>query len=155
MTRNQLKAFVSAAPFIGVNDNWFINNRDTGVKAVGEPGSPGVTPRIGACGYWHIGNENTGIRAYGIDGITPHIGANGNWWIGDEDTRYPASGGFSDAPLTGAVLLKMPDVMAFSLIRYTAPNVPKPFYSSSIIRVTTTETITKHNQYSFLQSLLW
>jgi len=43
---------------IGANGNWFIDDEDTGEKAVGK------TPEIKIIdGYWHINGENTGVKA--------------------------------------------------------------------------------------------
>lgn len=85
-------------PYIGVNDNWWINGEDTGVAVTGEDGS---TPEIGSDGYWYINDENTGIKATGDQGDSPYIGANGNWWIEDHDTNVKASGQDGMSPEIG------------------------------------------------------
>lgn len=74
-------------PFIGSNGNWWIGDKDTGVKA---GGTDGQTPFIGKNGNWWIGDSDTGVKAAGTDGQTPFIGSNGNWWIGDSDTGVKA-----------------------------------------------------------------
>ncbi len=142
-------------PHIGENGNWFIGERDTGIKAEGkdgkdgkdgvngtdgkdgqdgQDGKDGVTPHIGENGNWFIGERDTGIKAEGKDGqdgkdgvngtdgkdgqdgqdgkdgvngadgkdgangtdgkdgVTPHIGENGNWFIGERDTGIKAEG---------------------------------------------------------------
>lgn len=67
-------------PFIGDNENWWIGDTDTGVKAAGEKGEKGDTGEKGETG------------ASGKDGNTPFIGENGNWWIGGTDTGVKATG---------------------------------------------------------------
>ena len=73
-------------PVIGSNGNWWIDGKDTGKRAVAQDGA---TPYI-VEGYWWINGENTGVKAAGIDGQTPNIGTNGNWWIGNVDTGVKA-----------------------------------------------------------------
>ena len=75
-------------PVIGSNGNWWIDGKDTGKRAVAQDGA---TPYI-VEGYWWINGENTGVKAAGIDGQTPNIGTNGNWWIGNVDTGVKAIG---------------------------------------------------------------
>ena len=70
-------------PYIGENGNWWIGDKDTGVKAEGQDGAPGAP---GADG------EDGQDGANGADGQTPYIGENGNWWIGDKDTGVKAEG---------------------------------------------------------------
>lgn len=60
-----------AAPHVGANGNWWVEETDTGVMARGPQGDPGDD---------------------GVDGDTPHIGDNGNWWVGTVDTGYQAQG---------------------------------------------------------------
>ena len=58
-------------------------------------GADGITPHIGNNGNWYIGDKDTKVRAVGEDGddgITPHIGSNGNWFIGNVDTGVAAQG---------------------------------------------------------------
>ena len=118
-------------PYIGENGNWWIGDKDTGVKAEGQDGADGAsgpagpagengedgkdgadgqTPYIGENGNWWIGDKDTGVKAEGQDGAagpagengedgkdgadgqTPYIGDNGNWWIGTTDTGVKAEG---------------------------------------------------------------
>lgn len=83
-------------PHIGANGNWWIDDVDTGVKAQGQDGNAGVTPRIDeTTGHWFIGETDTGVKAAGSngeDGTSPHIGDNGNWFIGEQDTGVKAQG---------------------------------------------------------------
>ena len=54
---------------IGANGNWFIDGADTGNKAVGEDGQPGVTPEVKIVdGYWFINGVSIGIKAEGVNG---------------------------------------------------------------------------------------
>jgi len=76
-------------PYIGDNGNWWIGDRDTGVKAVG---SDGLTPYVGDNGNWWLGSNDTGVAAVGKDGKTPYIGGNGHWWIDGKDTGVTARG---------------------------------------------------------------
>ena len=62
-------------PYIGENGNWWIGEKDTGVKAEGKDGTDGVDGENGKDG---------------ADGLTPYIGENGNWRIGEEDTGVKA-----------------------------------------------------------------
>ena len=57
-----------AVPYIGENGNWWIDGRDTGVKAEGQNGKDGDTPYIGENGNWWIGNSDTGVKAQGDPG---------------------------------------------------------------------------------------
>ena len=77
-------------PFIGDNENWWIGDTDTGVKAAGEKGEKGDTGEKGETG------------ASGKDGNTPFIGENGNWWIGGTDTGVKATGEKGEKGDTGA-----------------------------------------------------
>src|ERR1035437_9748866 len=82
-------------PTVGDNGNWFIGDRDTGVKASATNGNDGLTPTIGENGNWFIGDTDTGVKAAatnGNNGITPTIGENGNWFIGATDTGIKAEG---------------------------------------------------------------
>ncbi|MBO5969109.1 MAG: hypothetical protein J6S14_11510 [Clostridia bacterium] len=65
------------APYIGRNGNWYIVDRDTGVRA------EGLNPHVGDNGNWFIGDTDTGVRA---SGDTPYINAAGYWCIGDTNT---------------------------------------------------------------------
>ena len=100
-------------PTIGGNGNWFIDGKDTGVKAQGDPGTNGLS----AYELWlkdvatgtlqdpkHPGqtwptDKTTMADFYdyltgpkGDDGLVPYIGGNGNWFIGNTDTGVPAKG---------------------------------------------------------------
>lgn len=77
-------------PFIGDNENWWIGDTDTGVKAAGEKGEKGDIGEKGETG------------ASGKDGNTPFIGENGNWWIGGTDTGVKATGEKGEKGDTGA-----------------------------------------------------
>lgn len=57
-----------AVPYIGENGNWWIDGKDTGVKAEGQDGEDGDTPYIGENGNWWIGNSDTGVKAQGEPG---------------------------------------------------------------------------------------
>jgi hypothetical protein len=60
----------------------------------------GLTPYVGENGNWWIGDKDTGVKAEGTDGkdgLTPFIGENGNWWIGEEDTGVKAEGAYQEA----------------------------------------------------------
>ena len=108
-----------ATPYIGANGNWYVDGRDTGVKASGtngkdgkdgkdgrdgidgqdgadgKDGADGLTPFIGANGNWWIGETDTGIKAIAQtdeDNPTPYIGENNNWWFGNVDTGIKAIG---------------------------------------------------------------
>ncbi len=95
------------SPTIGENGNWWIGNKDTGVRATGKDGKngiDGITPHIGDNGNWWIDDKDTGVRAEGkngIDGETPRIGPNGNWWVGDTDTGISALGKDGYTPYIG------------------------------------------------------
>jgi len=73
-------------PYIGENGNWWIGDKDTGIKAEGKDGVDGEDGEDGADGA--PGKDG----ADGADGLTPYIGENGNWWIGDKDTGIKAEG---------------------------------------------------------------
>ena len=89
-------------PYIGENGNWWINGKDTQVKARGNDGQNGETPVVGPNGNWWIGTEDTGIKAQGEDGeagkdgITPVIGVKQDvdgvyYWtqkIGDDESTW-------------------------------------------------------------------
>ena len=49
-------------------------------------------PRIGPNGNWWVGERDLGVRIQGEDGEVPHVGENGNWWIGDRDLGVRAQG---------------------------------------------------------------
>ncbi|MBE6647786.1 MAG: hypothetical protein E7611_09170, partial [Ruminococcaceae bacterium] len=76
-------------PYIGENGNWWIGDKDTGIKAAGEDGKDGADGEDGKDGIDGAPGKD---GADGADGLTPYIGENGNWWIGDEDTGIKAAG---------------------------------------------------------------
>ena len=51
-----------STPYIGINDNWWIDGVDTGISA------KGISPTIGLNGNWYIGGDDTGVKAVGQDG---------------------------------------------------------------------------------------
>lgn len=63
------------------------------VPVEGEPGENGYTPYIGTNDNWWVNGVDLGVPAVGQPGETPYIGVNGNWWIGDVDTGVLAGGG--------------------------------------------------------------
>lgn len=86
-------------PHIGENNNWFIGEIDTGIRAEGTDGDNGAdgengyTPTIDeGTGNWFINGADTGFSAVGEDGLTPTVGPNGNWFIDGEDTGQPTTG---------------------------------------------------------------
>jgi peptidoglycan/xylan/chitin deacetylase (PgdA/CDA1 family) len=52
----------------------------------GENGENGNPPYIGINNNWWIDGVDTGKTALGKDGQTPYVGNNGNWWLGNYDT---------------------------------------------------------------------
>ena len=86
-------------PYVGANGNWWIDEIDTGICAVGQDG---ITPHIGSNSNWWIGETDTGVCAVGKDGQTPTIGYNGNWWLGNNDTGISAKGPKGDKGDKGA-----------------------------------------------------
>ena len=61
----------------------------------GEAGADGLTPFIGANGNWWIGDKDTGVRAEGVDGKdgktpTVEISEDGFWVINGEKTEHKA-----------------------------------------------------------------
>lgn len=90
---------------MGENGNWWIGEDDTRVKAAGEDGQAGETPKIGSNGNWWIGSSDTGIKAQGEngkdgeagkDGVTPVIGVKQDvdgvyYWtqkVGDSESTW-------------------------------------------------------------------
>ena len=74
-----------------------------GVKAKGEKGNDGETPRIGDNGNWFVGNRDLGIKAKGEKGEKGNDGQNGAdapkpnikdgyWYIGNVNTNIKAQG---------------------------------------------------------------
>lgn len=81
---------VGATPSVGVNGNWFINGKDTGISAKGNDGVDGASPVIDpTTKHWFLKGVDLGVCA---EGHTPYIGTNGNWFIGTTDTGVLASG---------------------------------------------------------------
>lgn len=79
-----------ASPKIGVNGNWFIDGKDSGIPARGDNGKDGASPIIDSTTkHWFLKGVDLGVCA---EGQTPYIGTNGNWWIGTTDTGVTASG---------------------------------------------------------------
>ena len=57
---------------LGENGNWFIDGKDSGIKAEGkdgDDGQSGSTPTI-VDGYWYIDGESTGVKAQPQDGTS-------------------------------------------------------------------------------------
>ena len=87
-------------PHIGNNMNWWIGNKDTGIRAQGRDGQNGedaVPPvvTIGDNGNWLIDGVDTGKPSRGEEGVagttpTVTIGENGNWVINGKDTGKAA-----------------------------------------------------------------
>lgn len=70
-----LKGQDAPTPYIGGNGNWFVGAADTGVKARGDNGEPGITPHIGDNGNWYVGETDTGVSAGGSGGGTKAFAA--------------------------------------------------------------------------------
>ena len=85
-------------PYIGENGNWWFENSDTGVRAIGVDGQ---THFIGENGNWWLEENDTGVTAQGQSGMTPVVGYNNNWWIGDEDTGVLAQAQHGESPVVG------------------------------------------------------
>ena len=51
-------------------------------------GDSGATPYIGINNNWWVNGVDTGVSALGQVGVTPHIGVNGNWWVGAMEIAY-------------------------------------------------------------------
>ncbi|ADV44159.1 hypothetical protein [Bacteroides helcogenes] len=98
-------------PHIGENGNWYIGNKDTGIKAIGKDGKDGINGKDGLSAYdlWKHAVINGSINwpknqttmehfflyfkgKDGENGITPHVGENGHWYIGNHDTGISAQG---------------------------------------------------------------
>jgi hypothetical protein len=92
-------------PYIGDNDNWWIGETDTGVKAKGEDGKDGDAASIGSLisidattGTWVIDGKDTGIKARGEDGLAldehhnADLGTNTNF---DEEYFEMSAGAYS------------------------------------------------------------
>lgn len=97
-------------PVIGDNGNWWVNGKDTGVRAQGQQGEHGEQGKS-AFELWAElpGNENKTLDDFweflrgpaGRDGDSPVIGDNGNWWVGGKDTGVKAAGEKGDAGQDG------------------------------------------------------
>lgn len=93
-------------PYIGENENWFLGDTDTDIRAKGadgkdgEDGKDGVSPvanvkKVGNAAIITIEDADgkTQEKIYdGSDGVTPTIGDNGNWYIGSNGTGFPSRG---------------------------------------------------------------
>lgn len=101
-------------PHVGENGNWYIGNKDTGIKAAGRDGidgKDGLDGKDGMSAYelwkqmveqgkadWPKDQTTQGdFFMYlkgkdGTNGTTPHVGTNGNWYIGSTDTGVAAQG---------------------------------------------------------------
>ena len=88
------------------------------VLATIEQAEHAVTPYISDNGNWFVGDKDTGVKARGDNGITPHIGDNGNWYIDDIDTGIKSKGDKGDpyelteadkAEMVQAVLAALPN----------------------------------------------
>ena len=102
---NEVRQVDAPSIEIGENGNWWINGKDTGVSAKGEPGQPGsggasTSIEVGTNGNWWINGADTGISARGEPGqpgqpgtsASIEVGTNGNWWINGADTGISARG---------------------------------------------------------------
>jgi len=81
---------------IGADGYWYIDNVNTGIKALGSQGDPGSVVTI-VGGYWYIDGENTHVKAVGIDGRDSDISntitiVGGYWYIDGENTHVKALG---------------------------------------------------------------
>lgn len=92
-------------PHVGTNGNWYIGDKDTGVKAAGKDGLDGkdglsayeLWVKSVADGSINWPKDKTDMNEFflylkGKDGLTPYVGTNGNWWIGNKDTGLKAKG---------------------------------------------------------------
>lgn len=79
--------------------HWMLGDIDTGVMAVGKPGS---VPYIDEDGYWCLDGESLRVKATGergADGATPYIDNNNyHWFINGIDTGVSALGLKGDSP---------------------------------------------------------
>lgn len=78
---------------IGTNNNWFIDNVDTGVKAVGEDGLDGYTP-IKGIDYFDGTDGYTPQK--GIDYFDGTDGKDGNGWFGGSSNPASSLGQIGD-----------------------------------------------------------
>ena len=67
-------------PYVGENENWFVNGEDTGKPSRGARGEQGEQGVRGEQGL------------QGERGFTPYVGSNGNWFVNGEDTGNPSRG---------------------------------------------------------------
>ncbi len=84
-----------SAPVITINQDgyWCVDGTSTGVKAKGEDGQPGATPKVEIKdGFWYI-NDVKSVKAEAEDGHTPVITINqdGYWVIDDVPTQTKAT----------------------------------------------------------------
>ena len=78
-----------------VDDYWYIDGKNTEIKAIGKDGdngNDGATPEIGDNGNWWINGKDTGKQAVAKDGDTPSvtISTDGYWVINGEKTNQLA-----------------------------------------------------------------
>ncbi len=68
-----------STPTIGENGNWWIDGKDTQIKAKGEDGKDATDPKveINSGGYWVINGEATKVKATGEQGKQGETGATG------------------------------------------------------------------------------
>lgn len=85
----------AVAPTITINSDgyWCVDGKSTGIKAKGDDGTPGATPKVEIKdGYWYI-NDVKSVKAESIDGHTPviTINAEGYWVIDNVSTQTKAT----------------------------------------------------------------
>ena len=97
--KHLVENLVPPTPYIGENGDWYIDGKDTEIKAV--DGETGESAYDIAVRNGFVGTETEWLAslvgANGVNGITPTIGANGNWWIGETDTNVKAQGPSGEA----------------------------------------------------------
>ena len=94
----------------------------------GKDGTDGLIPSIGENENWWIGDKDTGIKAEGTDGRTPviTIGENGNWLIDGVDTGVLAKGTPGDPGKTGRSVLSVTKFYKRTTSKPNPPNVKEP-----------------------------
>lgn len=94
----------------------------------GEKGEKGNSPYIGVNNNWWIDGVDTGKTALGKDGQTPYVGNNGNWWLGNYDTGLKSFNdflkGYQPEATTAYLNTKYPNPQA-GWIAYV-PNAASP-----------------------------
>ena len=90
------KAGSAVTVTIGSDGNWYVDGKNTGVRAAAQDGKDGATPTvaISADGNWVINGTDTGVSAKGRSGMSSvvTIGENGDWYIDGKDTGVKAQG---------------------------------------------------------------